>query len=1002
MDDPNITMEEYIRLEEEKARRHGKVYNWETATYGKIWDNEDVHDLGSVETKFPAIVFNDTLTSEAALLCEPTVSSLNNDEIDFRISFDESDDEDCTDLVKEISTNIGGEFTNLEILKCWSLETSRRPIRRIHQGRYGVSVPALTKDHKRNEDQYAVSRGLNTPYSRYGINIIFWKISNVVPTLRNPQYAVSNTWICRDLDNSTNNVLIPMDSWKSGLLVYRLPLSGEEDGMKGPMIIEAEMGGHFVYRMYVDGGSSSKILYEHCFNRFLLEVGSQMVPATTPLVRFSGEIIWPLGQISLLVKISDEEHSTSAWMNFMVVRSSSPYNRIIGRPRVRRIHAFPSTAHRMLKFLLIDGTKPTDMTRVPHYIAKHRLNIREGCLPVKQKKRGQAPERNKAIHEEVEKLVNADKAFQKQIGQNLEVYVDDLVIKSCTEQEIIRDIEETFKTLREINMDLNPKKCTFGAREGTFLGYKVNADGLKVCPDKVEAVLSLPSLKCLKDVQRLNGKLASLNRFLSKSAEKSFPFFKTLKKCTKNQLLIDYGGENDIRTNENFNSRITHASRTKRKRGTNHLSGGRKGSHQCSPNDRKEQETSTHLLCELCITRSRNKLHTNGKADTSSADFIVERLEDDSPDTSMEDKEELPDPWVLFTDESSCIDGSRAGLILTNPKGAKFTYALTFRFDATNNEAEHEALIVGLRIAEQMAKEPGMIKYLEKVRALTSTFKEFSIKQVPRGDNKKADALSKMASTSFAHLSKQVLVEELKEKSIDEKEVLAVVEEEGHTWMTPIHEYLTEEILLEERRKERAIRRKAGDIISDNGKQFRDNPFKDWCEKLCIRQCFAFAKHLQANGLVERANRSLGEGIKARLVERRKNWMEEISHVLWAHRTMIKSSNEETPFSLTYGTETKKEESKQQSRKQKSKAKIEKYYNVKVRNISFKPGDLVYQNNEASHAEDGVKLRPKWEGPYEVTEALGKGAYKLRDRNGDILPRTWNVCNLKKCYVHEM
>ncbi|GJV41692.1 hypothetical protein Tco_1420132 [Tanacetum coccineum] len=97
IDNPNITMEEYIRLEEEKARRHGKVYNWETTTYGKIWDNEDAHHLGSVETEFPAIVFNDTLTSEAALSCEPTVSSLNNDEINFRISFDESDDEDCTD-----------------------------------------------------------------------------------------------------------------------------------------------------------------------------------------------------------------------------------------------------------------------------------------------------------------------------------------------------------------------------------------------------------------------------------------------------------------------------------------------------------------------------------------------------------------------------------------------------------------------------------------------------------------------------------------------------------------------------------------------------------------------------------------------------------------------------------------------------------------------------------------------------------------------------------------
>ncbi|GJZ41890.1 hypothetical protein Tco_0588776 [Tanacetum coccineum] len=79
-----------------QTRRRGKVYNWETATYGKTWDNEDVHDLGFFESEFPAIVFNDTLTSEATLSCEPTVSSLNNDEIDFRISFDESDDEDCT------------------------------------------------------------------------------------------------------------------------------------------------------------------------------------------------------------------------------------------------------------------------------------------------------------------------------------------------------------------------------------------------------------------------------------------------------------------------------------------------------------------------------------------------------------------------------------------------------------------------------------------------------------------------------------------------------------------------------------------------------------------------------------------------------------------------------------------------------------------------------------------------------------------------------------------
>ncbi|GJW47494.1 hypothetical protein Tco_0079140 [Tanacetum coccineum] len=99
MDDPNITMEEYIRIEEEKARKRGKVFNWETAKYGKIWYDEDVHDLRSVETEFPAIVFNDNLTSNETLSCEPTVSSLNNNEIDFRISFDESNDEDYTPSV---------------------------------------------------------------------------------------------------------------------------------------------------------------------------------------------------------------------------------------------------------------------------------------------------------------------------------------------------------------------------------------------------------------------------------------------------------------------------------------------------------------------------------------------------------------------------------------------------------------------------------------------------------------------------------------------------------------------------------------------------------------------------------------------------------------------------------------------------------------------------------------------------------------------------------------
>ncbi|GJV09804.1 hypothetical protein Tco_1351345 [Tanacetum coccineum] len=97
MDDPNITMEEYIRLQEEKALSRGETFNWQTTTYGKreYCDNED-DSFTNFKTDFPAIVFDD-ITSNTTLSCESTVSPLNDNEIDFRISFDESDDEDYTE-----------------------------------------------------------------------------------------------------------------------------------------------------------------------------------------------------------------------------------------------------------------------------------------------------------------------------------------------------------------------------------------------------------------------------------------------------------------------------------------------------------------------------------------------------------------------------------------------------------------------------------------------------------------------------------------------------------------------------------------------------------------------------------------------------------------------------------------------------------------------------------------------------------------------------------------
>lgn len=137
----------------------------------------------------------------------------------------------------------------------------------------------------------------------------------------------------------------------------------------------------------------------------------------------------------------------------------------------------------------------------------------------------------KSVGATYQKLI--DTAFRSQIGRNLEAYVNDMVIKSRTEKELLADIAETFDNLRKINMKLNPKKCSFGVEEGKFLGYMVTSEGIRANPKKTRAIADMQSPKSLKEMQSLSSKLAALNRFLSKSAERSLPFFETLKNITK-------------------------------------------------------------------------------------------------------------------------------------------------------------------------------------------------------------------------------------------------------------------------------------------------------------------------------------------------------------------------------------------------------------------------------------------------------------------------------------
>ena len=127
-----------------------------------------------------------------------------------------------------------------------------------------------------------------------------------------------------------------------------------------------------------------------------------------------------------------------------------------------------------------------------------------------------------------QRLVNH--IFRPQIGRNVEVYVDDMLVKSLDEGKHLDDLQETFNTLRRYSMKLNPSKCTFGVASGKFLGFMVSHRGIKVNPEKIKAILDIKPPQNIKEVQFLTGRVAAFNRFVSKAINKCLPFFKVLKK----------------------------------------------------------------------------------------------------------------------------------------------------------------------------------------------------------------------------------------------------------------------------------------------------------------------------------------------------------------------------------------------------------------------------------------------------------------------------------------
>ena len=126
------------------------------------------------------------------------------------------------------------------------------------------------------------------------------------------------------------------------------------------------------------------------------------------------------------------------------------------------------------------------------------------------------------------------KIFKPLVGRTIEVYIDDIVVKSKTREEHVLHLQEVFHLLRKYDMKLNPSKCAFGVSAGKFLGFMVSQRGIEVSPDQVKAVMETPPLRNKKELQRLTGKLVALGRFIARFTDELRPFFLAIRKTGAN------------------------------------------------------------------------------------------------------------------------------------------------------------------------------------------------------------------------------------------------------------------------------------------------------------------------------------------------------------------------------------------------------------------------------------------------------------------------------------
>ena len=219
--------------------------------------------------------------------------------------------------------------------------------------------------------------------------------------------------------------------------------------------------------------------------------------------------------------------------------------------------------------------------------------------------------------------------------------------------------------------------------------------------------------------------------------------------------------------------------------------------------------------------------------------------------------------------------------------------------------------------------------------------------------------------------------------------------------------------------------------MSDNGKQFDNAKFRDFCVEFGIKNYYSSPAHPQSNGQIEVTIRTLKVALKIKLEDLKGKWVEYLPEVLWAYRTTRKSATQKTPFTLAFSTEAVApvevelksprielasvenndealrlnldvlEEKREQVLRHMEdyQRKTARYYNRKVKPRSYKPGDLVLKKLLPARKNPvHGKLGPSLEGPYIVTRVIRPGNYELKTGKGKILPHTWNAEHLKRFY----